>query len=32
MSTIRSTSAAAKLQTWGPLVVTVETIEEGPFK
>jgi hypothetical protein len=24
--------AAAKLQTWGPLVVTVETIEEGPFK
>ncbi len=24
--------AVAKLQTWGPLIVTVETIEHGPFK
>ncbi len=24
--------AVAQLQTWGPLVVTVETIEHGPFK
>src|SRR5579883_2231077 len=24
--------AAAKLRTWGPLVVTVDTIEHGPFK
>src|SRR6516165_4050096 len=22
----------AKLQTWGPLVITVETFEDGPFK
>jgi Protein of unknown function (DUF4058) len=28
----RGGAAAAKLQTWGPLVVTVETVEEGPFK
>lgn len=24
--------AAAKLQRWGPLVITVETVEHGPFK
>jgi hypothetical protein len=28
----RRRAPAAKLQTWGPLVVTVETVEEGPFK
>ena len=28
----RGGAAVAKLQTWGPLVITVETVEDGPFK